>query len=303
MNILIPNYMTEESVRHLSQFHQVVYDVGMFGRPDDLMAHLPHADAIIVRNELQVRGEVLDALAKCRVVGRLGVGLDNIDLAGCKERGKLVIPAIGQNALAVAEYVVTTAMVLLRGIYFSSDRIARGEWPRAAFGRGNEISGKTLGIVGYGSIGQRTGKLAAAVGMNVIACDGGRDNASADVPLCGLDELLERSDVVSLHIPLTEQTRGLLNRERLQRMKPGSVLINVARGGIVDESALVEALHSGHLKGAALDVFEPEPVAPDSVLIGAKNLILTPHVGGVTFEAENRVCDFIAKAVVQALAS
>jgi (S)-sulfolactate dehydrogenase len=201
----------------------------------------------------------------------------------------------------VAEYVVATAMLLLRGAYGASAEVAAGKWPRAALTNGREIGGKTLGLVGYGSIGQLTGRLARLLGVRVIAHDAAMP-AGADLPSLALDALLAQADVVSLHVPLLDSTHHLIDARRLTAMKPGAVLINTARGGVVDEAALAEALRSGHLAGAALDVFEAEPLPAGSPLAGCPNLLLTPHIAGVTAEANERVSALIAAKVLEALA-
>lgn len=241
------------------------------------------------------------------VVGRLGVGLDNIDVAACEAKGMTVIPATGANALAVAEYVVGTAMVLLRGVYQSSSAVASGKWPRAALSSGRETAGKTLGLVGFGSIGQLTAKLARSLGMEVIAYDamlgaGHPAYAAAGVRAAGLDEVVRTADVVSLHVPLVDSTRGLFSAARIASMKRGAVLVNTARGGIVDEIALARALKEGRLGGAAIDVFGAEPLPASPHFEGCPNLILTPHVAGVTAEANERVSFLIADKVLEALA-
>ncbi|KQU69087.1 MULTISPECIES: hydroxyacid dehydrogenase [unclassified Rhizobacter] len=301
MKILITEFMDAPAVARLSSRHEVIHEATLVDDTPRLLKLAASADAIIVRNRTQVRGELLAALARCKVVGRLGVGLDNIDLAGCEARGIRVIPATGANAQSVAEYVVATAMLLLRGAYGATAEVAAGQWPRAALTNGREIGGKTLGLVGYGSIGQLTGRLARLLGMQVVAHDAAMP-AGADVPSLALDALLAQADVVSLHVPLLDSTRHLIDARRLTAMKPGAVLINTARGGVVDEAALAEALRDGHLAGAALDVFETEPLPAGSPLAGCPNLLLTPHIAGVTAEANERVSSLIADKVLEALA-
>jgi (S)-sulfolactate dehydrogenase len=235
------------------------------------------------------------------------VGLDNIDVAGCEARGMQVIPATGANALSVAEYVVASAMLLLRGAYQSSGAVAAGQWPRAALSNGRETSGKTLGLVGFGSIGQLTARLARGLGMRVIAFDAMLDRehpayAEHGVAPAGLDEVIAGADVVSVHVPLVGGTRNLFDAPRLAKMKRGAVLINTARGGIVDEVALAAALRSGALGGAAIDVFGSEPLPASPHFEGCPNLLLTPHVAGVTAEANERVSFLIAQKVLEALA-
>ncbi|WP_457331243.1 hydroxyacid dehydrogenase [Rhizobacter sp. P5_C2] len=301
MKILITEFMDAPAVARLAAKHEVVHDATLVDHPARMIALASSVDAIIVRNRTQVRGELLAALTRCRVVGRLGVGLDNLDLAGCEARGIRVIPATGANAQSVAEYVIATAMLLLRGAYGSTAEVAAGTWPRAALTNGREIGGKTLGLIGYGSIGQLTGRLASLMGMQVVAHDAAMP-AGSDVPSLTLEALLAQSDVVSLHVPLLDSTRHLINAQRLAAMKPGAVLINTARGGVVDEAALADALTAGRLAGAALDVFEAEPLPAGSPLAGCPNLLLTPHIAGVTAEANERVSSLIAEKVLEALA-
>lgn len=305
--IVISESMDAPAVAALVRDFDVDYRPGLVDDEAALAAALADADGWIVRNRTQVRGAALAAAKRLRVVGRLGVGLDNIDLAACAARGIEVIPATGANAESVAEYVLAMAMVLLRGAaYLSTAAVAAGRWPRQMLSQGREVSGKTIGLVGFGSIGRVTARKVAAMGMRVVAFD---PVVPADSPAWAelgvaplpLDELLARSDVVSLHLPLTDSTRGLIGEARLARMKPGAILINSARGGIVDEAALARALSSGRLGGAALDVFDREPLAAGSVLAEAPNLILTPHVAGVTLESNERVSGIIAERVASFL--
>jgi len=259
-----------------------------------------------VRNRTQVRGELLDALRQCKVVGRLGVGLDNIDVAGCTQRGLQVIPATGANALSVAEYVVGSALFLLRGAFAATPTVAAGQWPRQALSSGREIHGKQLGLIGFGSIGQLTARLARGLGMQVMAFDAMLDRdhpayADSGVRFAGLDELVRGADVISLHVPLVDGTRGLFDAARIASMKRGAVLINTARGGIVDEAALAAALRSGHLGGAAIDVFGTEPLPASPHFQGCANLLLTPHVAGVSAESNERVSFLIADRVAELL--
>jgi (S)-sulfolactate dehydrogenase len=297
MRILVPDVMTPASLDIMARAHEVVFEPTLASDLPALLRAAPEADCMIVRNRIQVRGELLDAMTRCRVLGRLGVGLDNIDLEGCSARGIEVIPAIGANALAVAEWVVCAAMMLLRPWHAASAGVAAGRWPRAPLTQGREIAGKTLGIVGYGSVGRETGRLGAALGMRVIACD---LNASSR-ELMRFDDVLAQSDVLTLHMPLTQTTRNLFDAATLARMKPGAILVNAARGGIVDEAALAQALHAKHLGGAAIDVFAHEPLGAGSALADAPNLLLSPHIAGVTEESETRVCELIARRVSEAL--
>ncbi len=306
MRIVISEFMDADAVQQLASRFDVHYDPALVDRPAELAERVASCAALVVRNRTQVRGDLLAAARQLRVVGRLGVGLDNIDTDACAARGIDVIPATGANTVAVAEYVIGTAFILLRGTYLSSDAVAGGKWPRAALSNGRELAGKTLGLVGFGGIGRHTALLARSLGMTVVANDPALTHADphwrdhATTPMA-LDDLLSQSDVVSLHVPLLPSTRNLLDATRLARMKSGAVLINTARGGIIDESALADALRGGRLAGAALDVFVSEPLPAGSPLEGAPNLLLTPHIAGVTTESNQRVSSLIATRVAEAL--
>ncbi|HMN65578.1 MAG TPA: hydroxyacid dehydrogenase, partial [Burkholderiaceae bacterium] len=283
--IVISEFMDLPAVESLRGAFDVDYAPELVDDRAGLLARVAEADALIVRNRTRVDREVLAAAPRLRAVGRLGVGLDNIDVAACEAAGVAVYPATGANSLAVAEYVVATSMVLLRGAYLSSNEVAAGQWPRARMSQGRETAGKTLGLVGFGGIGRMTAKLAQALGMRVLAYDpmlppDAPAWSEAGVGRRELDALFGEVDVLSLHVPLTESTRGLVDAARLARMKPDAILVNTARGGVVDETALAAALRSGKLGGAALDVFDDEPLRAGSPLAGAPNLILTPHIGG-----------------------
>jgi (S)-sulfolactate dehydrogenase len=304
--VVISEFMDERAVARLEARHDVLFDPALVDDAASLERAVAGADALIVRNRTQARGALLAALAPGTVIGRLGVGLDNIDVEACAARGIAVIAATGANALAVAEYVIGAAMLLLRGAYRSTAEVAAGGWPRQALGNGREIGAKTMGLVGFGSIGRHTARLAQAIGMRVVATDamlepGAPAFVAGGVSPVGLDDLLATADVVSLHVPLLEATRGLINSARIAAMKPGAVLVNTARGGIVDEAAVAAALRSGRLGGAALDVFAREPLAADHPFAGCPNLLLTPHIAGVTAEANERVSFFIADKVLEAL--
>ncbi len=306
MKIVISEFMDEAAVDRLRAEFDVLYDPGLVDLLDELGSAIESADALVVRNRTQVNAALLARARKLRVIGRLGVGLDNIDTVTCAARAIDVIAATGANALSVAEYVVCSAMLLVRGAYASSPEVAAGQWPRVKLSQGREVHGKTLGLVGFGAIGQLSAQLAQGVGLQVIAHDPliAPDNAvwrALRVRPYRLDELLAEADVISLHVPLIQSTRRLFDAARIASMKRGAVLINTARGEIVDEAALAGALHSGHLAGAALDVFSHEPLAAGSPLAGCPNLLLTPHIAGVTQESNVRVSALIADRVTAAL--
>lgn len=301
--VVISEFMDEAAIAAELAGFETLYDPGLVDRPADLEAALAGADGLIVRNRTPVRGPLLAAARALKVVGRLGVGLDNIDVAACRARGIAVCPATGANDGAVAEYVVAAALLLLRGAYGATARVAAGTWPRNAL-MGREIGGKRLGLLGYGSIARETARRAAALGMAVAAHDpflAPADPAWAAGPVrnLGFDALIAGSDVLSLHVPLTDQTRGLIDAGALARMPRGAILINAARGGIVDEAALAASLRAGHLGGAALDVFAREPLDAQAgaVFADLPNLILTPHIAGVSQESNVRVSAVTAQAV------
>jgi len=306
MRIVICEFMDEAAVDSLRAQFDVRYEPDLVDRREALLASLADAQALIVRNRTRVDEALLARGTRLRAVGRLGVGLDNIDLPACEARKVAVFPATGANALAVAEHVICAAMMLLRGAWQASAAVAAGQWPRAALSNGRELAGKTLGLVGFGGIGQLTAVRARALGMDVVAFD---PALAAELPLwreqgvrpLPLEALLASADVVSLHVPLTPATRRLMDRHRLASMKRDAVLINTSRGGIVDEAALAQALHDGRLGGAAIDVFEQEPLPAGSALAQAPNLFLTPHIAGVTFESNQRVSSVIAAQVARFL--
>ena len=306
MRVLISEFMDAPAVDALRQRFDVRYAPELVEQRAALLEAAADADALIVRNRSQVNAELLAAAPRLIAVGRLGVGLDNIDLAGCEARGIKVIPATGANARAVAEYVIGTMLSLLRGAYASTADVAAGTWPRTALSQGLEAHGRTLGVVGFGGIGRLAAQLARGLGMRIVGSDAALPAAhpawqEAGAEPLALDELLGQADVVTLHVPLTPDTRHLLDAARIARMRPGAILINTSRGGIVDEAALAAALRAGRLRGAALDVFEQEPLPAGGPLADAPNLILTPHIAGLTQEANTRVSDMVAADVTMAL--
>jgi (S)-sulfolactate dehydrogenase len=303
--IIITEFMDGAAVQWLQAQFDVVYDPNLHARRDALRQLLADADALIVRNRTQVDADLLALQSRLRVVGRLGVGLENIDVDACSSRNIQVMPATGANAAAVAEYVVCTAMMLLRQAYGATAAVMQGQWPRDQLAAGREIAGKTLGLIGLGSVGGRTAQLAHAMGMRTIAYDPGADTAH-DIwktvsPCADIESVLAHADVVSLHVPLIDTTRDLIDAKRLSQMKKGAVLINVARGGVVNEAALADSLKSGHLGGAAIDVYTEEPLVASSVLAGVPRLILTPHIAGVTQESNTRVSQMIAERVAECI--
>lgn len=303
--IVISEFMDEVIANEVLGEFDVQYDPSLVDDRQALLAALADARAVIVRNRTQVDAELLDHGPNIRVVGRLGVGLDNIDLDACKSRDVVVCPATGANDVAVAEYAITAALILLRGVWQASDSMIAGEWPRTRL-MGREASGKRFGLVGFGSIARQVATRAEALGMAVSAFDpylAADDPAWSGAASATLDELARDCDVISVHVPLTDETRHLVNADFIARMRHGAVLINSARGGVVDERAAINGLRTGQLGGAALDVFESEPLqAIDGALFaGVANLLLTPHIAGITHEANQRVSRLTAENVLKHL--
>jgi (S)-sulfolactate dehydrogenase len=304
-DIVISEFMEPASVDRLRRQFSVEYQPELHKDLPMLAVAVAGCRGLIVRNATRVDAGLLERAPALGVVGRLGVGLDNIDLEACEARGITVIPATGANAISVAELAIGAMLVLMRGAFQVSDRVRAGEWPRVEL-MGREINGKTLGLIGFGHVGSALASRARAMGMEVLAHDpfiGDEDTVwiAKGVSPASLVDVLERSDVVSLHVPLTDRTRGLIGAGELTRMRKRAILLNTARGGIVDEAALAAALRDGEIAGAALDVFESEPLDPASPLATAPNTLLMPHVGAMTEESNVRVCSMIADAVARHL--
>jgi (S)-sulfolactate dehydrogenase len=293
-DVVIPEFMDQEAASLLQAEYDVHWDAGLHSRRPELFEHIADARALVVRNATLVDSALLAAAPKLQVIARMGVGLDNFDLAACKGVVE-ICPSIGANAISVAEYVILTAGLLLRRQALrSTAALVAGEWPREKLANGVELAGRIMGIVGFGSIGQVTGAKAKAMGMDVIAYDA---VMPADSPAWSgarrvdLDTLIAEADVISLHCPLLPETRDLIGAAEFARMKPDSVLINSARGGIVNEADCAAALRAGRIAGAALDSFSTEPITKEigALFDGLDNVILTPHVAGVTLESNKRI--------------
>ena len=306
MNVVITEFIDRAGVELLrAAGAHVVAEEKLWQQPERLQGLIRGADALIVRNQTQVDRALLSAAAALRVVGRLGVGLDNIDLEACRERGIPVVFARGVNAPAVAEYVVAAMFSLVRPLLSACEAVRRGEWPRQRF-TGRELGGKTLGLVGFGAVGQEVARRAQALGMVVQAYDpviepGSPRLAELGVRCAPFEEILATSDFVSLHVPLTPATRGMIGPAELQRMKPGAYLINTARGEIIDERALLAALRAGQLAGAALDVRASEPPPVGDELAALPNVVSTPHIAGLTVESQEQIAVRVAEDVLNVL--
>jgi D-3-phosphoglycerate dehydrogenase len=273
------------------------------GDPDALRQALPKASALVVRSDTRVTDELMALAPALRVIGRAGIGVDNIDLAAATKRGIAVLNAPGANTVSAAEHAIALLLALVRRVPQAALSMREGAWNRGAFA-GVELRGKTLGVIGLGRVGAHVAAIARAIGMKVIAHDPFLPATRAKdlgVTLLGLDEVLAQSDVVTLHLPLTKETRGLIGQARLDRMKRGALLVNAARGELVDEAALIAALNEGRLGGAALDVFAREPLPADSPLRTMDRVVLTPHLAASTREAQDRAAVEISQTVLAAL--
>ena len=299
--ILITEFMDEDAINLLKKKYDVYYDISLAEDSNSLVKLINKMKALIVRNKTLVTRELIENAPNLTCVGRLGVGLDNIDLNACEEQNITVYPALGANSHSVAEYVICASMLLLRKAYFKKNEMIAGNWPRQE-SSGSEVYGKTLGLIGFGDIAQKTRDLALGLGIKTVAYDPYLDkdsNVWKETKNLPLENLLSISDIISLHIPLTKETKNLIDEKKLRLIKNSSVIINTSRGGIIDENSLAKLLKENKIGGAALDVFNKEPINKVNAkkFEGLDNIILTPHIGGVTKESNERVSKMIAKKI------
>jgi D-3-phosphoglycerate dehydrogenase len=269
---------------------------------DDLIKAVPAVDAVIVRGRTKVTADVFAAAPKLKVVGRAGVGVDNIDLKAAKAKGVTVVNAPQSTSVAVAEHTFALLLSLARMVPLGDSGLRRGEWLKKKL-EGFELNGKTLGVIGMGRIGTLVVARAAAFGMTCLGYDPlvpADEIAKRGAKPVDLDTLLSRADIFTLHVPLTPETRGLINAERIAKMKKGAYIVDAARGNVVDEAALLAALDSGQIAGAALDVFAVEPVV-DSPLVKHPKTVCTPHIAAQTGEAQERAARDIAEEILTVL--
>jgi (S)-sulfolactate dehydrogenase len=298
--IVITEFMDPDIVEELGRNTLVSYDTSLADDRRALLAAIPAAGALIVRNRTKVDRELLERAEQIRVVGRLGVGIDNIDIDACRERGIQVRTAGGANATSVAEHVLGAMLCLSRPALTGTPAVIEGTWPRES-SVGTELATAKLGLIGFGAIGRAVATRAIALGMSVCAHD--PYVRESPIPMRSLQQLASEADVISVHVPLVPETRGLIGEAFIGSMRPGSLLIDCSRGGVVEHAAVVDALVHGHLRGAALDVFPSEPVTAEigALYRGVPNLILTPHVAGITLESNRRVSATVAAAVMEVL--
>ncbi len=275
----------------------VVYSPGLKG--DDLLAAIADVDALVIRSGTQVTAEVIAAASKLRVIGRAGIGVDNIDVPAATARGIVVMNTPGGNNITTAEHAIALMVSLARHIPQATASMKSGQWEKSRF-VGLELFNRTLAVVGIGNIGRIVARRGRGLGMKVIGYDpflSDTARAGADVELVDFDEMLERADVISIHVPRTPDTIGMLNDAAFERVRSGVLIVNAARGGIVDEGALLRALDAGRVGGAALDVFEQEPPSADDPLIAHDKVICTPHLGASTEQAQVNVAIAVSEQV------
>ena len=300
MRVLVAEAIAREGIDLLAAAHSVDERLGCTRA--ELAVLLPDYDALIVRSQVQVDAELISAGSRLIVIGRAGVGVDNVDLDAATRAGITVVNAPTGNTIAAAEHTLALLYGVARRTAAADASVRRGEWKRSEF-TGLELRGRTLGIIGLGKIGQAIASRARAMEMVVLGVDPyvtAEQAANHGVELVEFDALLARADVVTVHVPLTRATKGLLGPAAIAKLKPGAIVLNVARGGIVDEKAVADALESGHLAGAGIDVFDEEPPVT-SPLLGAPNTLLTPHLGASTAEAQVLVAEEVAGQVLEVL--
>ena len=302
--LLITEIMDEQEVQKLQSTFTTIYDPNLFHNEKKIIELIPDMDALIVRNNTLVNETILAASKQLKVIGRLGVGLNNINVELCKKKNITIIPATGANTVSVAEYVISCILLLSRKVFNATKSVVAGDWPRTKFMHGLELYNQTLGIIGLGSIGKAVATRAKSFDMNIISYDPLIKETSSEfsyIQMKSLEEIFTQSDIITLHIPLNADTKNLINKDKIQLMKKGSILINTSRGEVVDENALIANLKSHHLGGAALDVFNQEPLTKENAnkFKDISNLICTPHISGLSEQANKRVSSMIANSVIK----
>lgn len=301
--VLVSDSLSESGLNPLRAANGIQVDVCTDLSPSQLLEKIPEYDALLVRSSTQVTAEVLQAGKRLRVVGRAGVGVDNIDVEAATQAGIVVVNAPTGNVVAAAEHTIALLFALSRHVVQSDAHVRAGQWKRGQF-MGAEIRNKVLGTVGMGRVAQEVVRRAQGLGMTVIGYDPYVTAEYANqrgVRLVDLNTLLAQADFITVHVPLTPQTTNLIDRPQFQLMKPTARILNVARGGVINEAALAEAIESGRIAGAALDVFAEEPLPADSPLRRNPKIVLTPHLGGSTLEAQEQVAEDVALQVIDVL--
>ncbi len=299
--ILITEFINQNSLDNLKKKFDLKYDEELYKNKLELENIIHDYEGLIVRNKTQVNSDVLKKAKELKFIGRLGVGLDNIDTEYCKNKNIHVQPATGMNAESVAEYVVSSSMSLIKKIPIFHNGTIKGEWPRTSI-KSKEINQKFLGLIGFGTIGKKVAEYCSKNGLKILAYDPYIKeiiNEKIYAKLSSLNEIYEKSDIISIHLPLTNETKNIINKSSFLQMKNKPIIINTSRGGIINESDLIDAYYENIISGFALDVFENEPIESEfySKIKPGMNCILTPHISGVTTESNIRVSDFIVKKI------
>jgi (S)-sulfolactate dehydrogenase len=303
IKVLITEFMEQDSIDSIAKLFDVTYNPSLHEDTEELSSQIALVDAVIIRNKTQLSKTLLVQANNLRFVGRLGVGLDNIDTNYCSDNNIFVQPATGMNADSVAEYVISCSLSLLKKIPITHSATVSGQWPRTSI-ESSELGSKTLGLLGFGVIGKKVSRLAQVFGANVIAYDPFIPSSASEklgVSLVSQEELFSFSDVISIHLPLTDETRDLINYSSFNKMKKTPIIINSSRGSIVNEKDLLKAYKENLIKGFALDVYSSEPIEEEfyKEIKSSMNCILTPHTSGITVESNLRVSQFIAGKVIK----
>ena len=296
IKIFIADDVNEEKLAPLKEAgFDVVKEIKL--QPEELAERLKDADGVIVRSATKITADIMDKAKKLRIIGRAGVGVDNIDVNAATKRGIIVTNAPDGNTITTAEHTMALLTSLARNVPQAYSKLQSGTWDKKSF-VGVELHGKTLGVIGLGRIGKHVVKIAKGYGMNIIAFDPyvTEDQASEiGIETGTLDNILQNADFLTIHTPVTDETRGIIGKDAFSKMKKGVRLVNCARGGLVDEDALLEAIENGKVAGAAMDVYSVEPLDPNSSLLNNPRIITTPHLGASTIEAQEGVALTVAE--------
>ena len=299
--ILISEFINKDSLNKLRKVFKVHYNENLWKNPKKIIKMIKDFDCLIVRNKTNVNKYLLSRASKIKLVGRLGVGLDNIDTKYCYSKKIFIQPATGMNADSVAEYVITCSLFLIKKISLFHKETLKGNWPRTIISS-EELKGKNMGIIGFGSVGKKVSEYCAKIGLKVLVHDKylKKFKRRNKFQLSSLSFLLKNSDIISLHVPLKKESKNLINKNSFSKMKKKPIIINTSRGSIINEKDLFDAYNKNLISGFALDVFENEPVQKKflSNIKKDMNCILTPHISGVTYQSNRRVSDFIVDKVI-----